>query len=172
PLEVIKRALENMQGVSGRFQPVDGNHDFAVVVDYAHTPDSLENVLQTIKGFAENNVYVVVGCVGDRDKTKRPLMASIALKYADRAIFTSDNPCTEDPQAILDYMTEGLNEHHYDVIENRKDAIFHAVILASKGDIVLIAGKGHETYQEIGHTRHDFDDREVAKEAIQAKENQ
>ncbi|HLS08725.1 UDP-N-acetylmuramoyl-L-alanyl-D-glutamate--2,6-diaminopimelate ligase [Lentibacillus sp.] len=172
PLEVIKRALENMQGVSGRFQPVDGNHDFAVVVDYAHTPDSLENVLQTIKGFAENNVYVVVGCGGDRDKTKRPLMASIALKYADRAIFTSDNPRTEDPQAILDDMTEGLNEHHYDVIENRKDAIFHAVNLAAKGDIVLIAGKGHETYQEIGHTRHDFDDREVAKEAIQAKENQ
>ncbi|GGJ86726.1 UDP-N-acetylmuramoyl-L-alanyl-D-glutamate--2,6-diaminopimelate ligase [Lentibacillus kapialis] len=171
PLKIIKEALENMRGVSGRFQPVEGNHEYAAVVDYAHTPDSLENVLQTIKGFAENNVYVVVGCGGDRDKTKRPLMASIALKYADRAIFTSDNPRTEDPQAILDDMTDGLSGAHYTVIENRKDAIFHAINLAKKGDIVLIAGKGHETYQDIGRTRYDFDDREVAKQAIQAKEN-
>ncbi|HLR62210.1 MAG TPA: UDP-N-acetylmuramoyl-L-alanyl-D-glutamate--2,6-diaminopimelate ligase [Lentibacillus sp.] len=171
PLEVIKEALENMQGVSGRFQPVEGSHEFAAVVDYAHTPDSLENVLQTIKGFAENNVYVVVGCGGDRDKTKRPLMASIALKYADEAIFTSDNPRTEDPQAILDDMTEGLDGTHYTVIENRKDAIFHSINLAEKGDIVLIAGKGHEAYQDIGRNRYDFDDREVAKEAILAKEN-
>ncbi|TFJ94559.1 UDP-N-acetylmuramoyl-L-alanyl-D-glutamate--2,6-diaminopimelate ligase [Lentibacillus salicampi] len=171
PLKVIKGALETVQGVSGRFQAVDGSQDFAAVVDYAHTPDSLENVLQTIKGFAENHVYVVVGCGGDRDKTKRPLMASIALKYADQAVFTSDNPRTEDPQAILDDMTEGLHADHYQVIDNRRDAIFHAVDLAEKGDIILIAGKGHETYQEIGHTRHDFDDREIAKEAIQAKEN-
>ncbi|WP_010530448.1 UDP-N-acetylmuramoyl-L-alanyl-D-glutamate--2,6-diaminopimelate ligase [Lentibacillus jeotgali] len=171
PLEVIKEALEAMQGVSGRFEPVEGSHEFAAVVDYAHTPDSLENVLQTIKGFAENNVYVVVGCGGDRDKTKRPLMASVALQYADQVIFTSDNPRTEDPQAILDDMTKGLNETHFSVIENRKDAIFHAISLAKKGDIILIAGKGHETYQDIGRARYDFDDREVAKAAIQAKEN-
>ncbi|WP_090238293.1 UDP-N-acetylmuramoyl-L-alanyl-D-glutamate--2,6-diaminopimelate ligase [Lentibacillus halodurans] len=170
PLAVIKDALENVQGVDGRFQPVDGNQDFAAVVDYAHTPDSLENVLQTIKGFAAHNVYVVVGCGGDRDKTKRPLMASIALEYADQAIFTSDNPRTEDPKAILTDMTDGLHADHFTVIENRRDAIFHAVNIAETGDIVLIAGKGHETYQEIGHTRYHFDDREVAEEAIQAKE--
>ncbi|QKY68957.1 UDP-N-acetylmuramoyl-L-alanyl-D-glutamate--2,6-diaminopimelate ligase [Lentibacillus sp. CBA3610] len=169
PLDVIKDALESVQGVDGRFQPVDDNQEFATVVDYAHAPDSLENVLQTIKEFAENNVYVVVGCGGDRDKSKRPLMASIALQYADQAIFTSDNPRTEDPQAILDDMTDGLDADHYTVIENRQDAIYHAVSLAEKGDIVLIAGKGHETYQEIGNTQYNFDDREVAKEAIQFK---
>ncbi|TRM12307.1 UDP-N-acetylmuramoyl-L-alanyl-D-glutamate--2,6-diaminopimelate ligase [Lentibacillus cibarius] len=168
PLSVIQRSLENMKGVSGRFEPVDGSGDFAVVVDYAHTPDSLENVLETINGFAENNVYVVVGCGGDRDKQKRPLMASIAMKYADRAIFTSDNPRTEDPNAILDDMTRDLSGTGYDVIESRKEAISHAVSLAEKGDIVLIAGKGHETYQEINHTKYDFDDREVAKVAIKS----
>ncbi|TMN23491.1 UDP-N-acetylmuramoyl-L-alanyl-D-glutamate--2,6-diaminopimelate ligase [Lentibacillus cibarius] len=168
PLSVIQRSLENMKGVSGRFEPVDGSDDFAVVVDYAHTPDSLENVLETINGFAENNVYVVVGCGGDRDKQKRPLMASIAMKYADHAIFTSDNPRTEDPNAILDDMTRDLSGTGYDVIESRKEAISHAVSLAEKGDIVLIAGKGHETYQEINHTKYDFDDREVAKAAIKS----
>ncbi|MFD1360247.1 UDP-N-acetylmuramoyl-L-alanyl-D-glutamate--2,6-diaminopimelate ligase [Lentibacillus salinarum] len=170
PLTVIKDALDNMSGVNGRFQPVDGSRGFAAVVDYAHTPDSLENVLQTIKGFAENHVYVVVGCGGDRDKTKRPLMASIALKYADQAILTSDNPRTENPMAILDDMTAGLQDRNYLVIENRREAIFHAINLAEKGDIILIAGKGHETYQEIGHTRHHFDDREVAQEAIQERD--
>ncbi|RYG74078.1 UDP-N-acetylmuramoyl-L-alanyl-D-glutamate--2,6-diaminopimelate ligase [Lentibacillus lipolyticus] len=168
PLSVIQHSLGNMKGVSGRFEPVDGSEDYAVVVDYAHTPDSLENVLETINGFAENNVYVVVGCGGDRDKKKRPLMASVALKYADHAIFTSDNPRTEDPGAILADMTRELSGSGYEVVENRRDAIAHAVNLAEKGDIVLIAGKGHETYQEIGHTRYDFDDREVAKEAIRA----
>ncbi len=168
PLPVIQQSLEKMKGVSGRFEPVDGSDDFAVVVDYAHTPDSLENVLETINGFAENNVYVVVGCGGDRDKKKRPLMASIALEYADHAIFTSDNPRTEDPGAILADMTSELSGSGFEVVENRKDAIARAVNLAEKGDIVLIAGKGHETYQEIGHTKYDFDDREVAREAIRA----
>ncbi|MFB4167593.1 UDP-N-acetylmuramoyl-L-alanyl-D-glutamate--2,6-diaminopimelate ligase [Virgibacillus sp. JSM 102003] len=170
PLQIIKDALFEIKGVSGRFEPVDGGQDFAAIVDYAHTPDSLENVLQTIKGFAKQNVYVVVGCGGDRDKTKRPLMAAIALKYADQVIITSDNPRTEDPKSILDDMTEGLEENHYKVIEDRHDAIFHAVSLAKADDIILIAGKGHETYQEIGNVRYNFDDREVAREAIQAKE--
>ncbi|MGY0692293.1 UDP-N-acetylmuramoyl-L-alanyl-D-glutamate--2,6-diaminopimelate ligase [Virgibacillus sp. FSP13] len=171
PLSIIKTALENITGVSGRFEPVLTGQSFATLVDYAHTPDSLENVLQTIKGFAKQNVYVVVGCGGDRDKTKRPLMAEIALKYADRAIFTSDNPRTEDAQSILDDMTDGLEEDHFDVITNRKEAIIHAIELAKADDIVLIAGKGHETYQQIGNVKYDFDDRQVAREAIQAKEN-
>ncbi len=170
PLQIIKDALFEIKGVSGRFEPVDGGQDFAAIVDYAHTPDSLENVLQTIKGFAKQKVYVVVGCGGDRDKTKRPLMAAIALKYADQVIITSDNPRTEDPKSILDDMTEGISESHYKVIEDRYDAIFHAVSLARADDIILIAGKGHETYQEIDNVRYDFDDREVAREAIQVKE--
>ncbi len=171
PLVSIKSAFENITGVSGRFEPVIAGQSFATLVDYAHTPDSLENVLQTIKGFAKGKIYVVVGCGGDRDKTKRPLMAAIALKYADRAIFTSDNPRTEDPEAILHDMTEGVEADHYDVIVNRKDAITYAIKHAKDNDIILIAGKGHETYQQIGEVKYDFDDRQVAKEAIQAKEN-
>ncbi|WP_174613158.1 UDP-N-acetylmuramoyl-L-alanyl-D-glutamate--2,6-diaminopimelate ligase [Virgibacillus ihumii] len=169
PLSVIKDALENVKGVSGRFEPVEGNHDFAAIVDYAHTPDSLENVLQTIKGFAKQKVYVVVGCGGDRDRTKRPLMANIAMNYADHVIFTSDNPRTEDPGAILSDMIEGLEGNHFEVIEGRKDAINKAVKLADTDDIILIAGKGHEAYQDIGNTRYDFDDRIEARKAIDAK---
>ncbi|MGJ9460598.1 UDP-N-acetylmuramoyl-L-alanyl-D-glutamate--2,6-diaminopimelate ligase [Oceanobacillus sp. CF4.6] len=172
PLPVIKAALESIQGVNGRFEPVAEGQDFAVIVDYAHTPDSLENVLQTSKEFAKKKVYVVVGCGGDRDRSKRPLMATIALKYADHALFTSDNPRTENPKEILDDMIEGLDASNgsFEVIEDRQAAIIKAVNYAKKDDIILIAGKGHETYQVIGHTKHDFDDREVARTAIHAKE--
>ncbi len=171
PLAVIKDALESITGVNGRFEPVDEKQNYAVIVDYAHTPDSLENVMQTIKEFAEGKVYVVVGCGGDRDRTKRPLMAGIALHYADRAIFTSDNPRTEDPAQILKDMTTDLsrNKADYDVISDRKEAIEHAIKLAQKNDIILIAGKGHETYQQIGLVKYDFDDREVARHAIKTK---
>lgn len=173
PLETIKIALEEISGVNGRFEPVVEGQDYAVIVDYAHTPDSLENVLQTSRGFAKNKVYVVVGCGGDRDRTKRPLMAGIALEYADHAIFTSDNPRTEDPVQILKDMTEGLGDSkNYEVIEDRKEAIHKAIRSAGKDDIVLIAGKGHETYQIIGHTKYDFDDREIARSAIISKENE
>ncbi|WP_404459178.1 UDP-N-acetylmuramoyl-L-alanyl-D-glutamate--2,6-diaminopimelate ligase [Oceanobacillus kapialis] len=171
PLATIKEALDSITGVNGRFEPVDEKQNYAVIVDYAHTPDSLENVLQTIKEFAERKVYVVVGCGGDRDRTKRPLMAGIALQYADRAIFTSDNPRTEDPAKILDDMTKGLSvsKDNYEVISDRKEAIQFAVEQAEENDIILIAGKGHETYQQIGHVKHDFDDREVARNAIRKK---
>ena len=168
-LSVIKEALEKMSGVDGRFERVDIGQPYAVIVDYAHTPDSLENVLKTIQQFAEEEVYVVVGSGGDRDRTKRPLMAEAALRYSDYAIFTSDNPRTEDPQAILQDMTASLTEEHYEVIESRKEAIGRAIELAKPGDVVLIAGKGHETYQEINGVRYDFDDRLVAKEAIEKK---
>ncbi|GAB3793553.1 UDP-N-acetylmuramoyl-L-alanyl-D-glutamate--2,6-diaminopimelate ligase [Virgibacillus kimchii] len=172
PLAVIKEALESIKGVSGRFESVNAGQPFSVIVDYAHTPDSLENVLQTVKEFADKKVFVIVGCGGDRDRTKRPLMAGVALKYANHAIFTSDNPRTEDPQAILDDMTAEIQNtsESYEVIPDRKKAIHHAVQIAEEDDIILIAGKGHETYQQIGHTNYDFDDREVAREAIQAKE--
>lgn len=145
--------------------------DFSVIVDFAHTPDSLENVLQTSREFAERKVYVVVGCGGDRDRTKRPLMADVAVKYADHALFTSDNPRTEDPVQILDDMTSHLTEEvaTFEVIVDRTEAIKHAVKLAQKDDIILIAGKGHETYQIIGKKKFDFDDRQIAREAIKEK---
>ncbi|WP_368654730.1 UDP-N-acetylmuramoyl-L-alanyl-D-glutamate--2,6-diaminopimelate ligase [Ornithinibacillus sp. 4-3] len=171
PLETIKAALENIPGVDGRFEQVKAGQDYAVIVDYAHTPDSLENVLQTITEFVKGKIYVVVGCGGDRDRTKRPLMANIAVQYADKALLTSDNPRTEDPESILEDMVAGIKKDNYEVIVQRKEAIARAVEIASEGDIILIAGKGHETYQEINNVRYDFDDRIVAHEAIRAKEN-
>ena len=169
PLETIKIALENLEGVDGRFEAVTAGQSFACIVDYAHTPDSLENVLQTVNEFVKGKVYVVVGCGGDRDRTKRPLMANIAVKYADLAILTSDNPRTEDPTRILEDMTADLKSDHYLTIESREQAIQHAVEIAEDGDIIVIAGKGHETYQIIGHTKYDFDDRVIAKQAIEKK---
>lgn len=169
PLAIIKEAFEAIKGVDGRFEAVREGQNFAVIVDYAHTPDSLENVLLTIKEFAKGKVYVVVGCGGDRDRSKRPLMAGIAVKHADQAILTSDNPRTEDPERILDDLTEGLNADSYVRITDRKEAIEHAVQLADAEDIILIAGKGHETYQIIGHDKIDFDDRVIAINAIRHK---
>jgi UDP-N-acetylmuramoyl-L-alanyl-D-glutamate--2,6-diaminopimelate ligase len=165
-LETISRAIEAMEGVRGRFELVDGGQDFTVIVDYAHTPDSLENVLQTIKQFAEGRIFCVVGCGGDRDKTKRPLMTKIATKYSDEPIFTSDNPRSEDPQMILQDMEAGVTGEHYHSILNREKAIFFSVENAKKGDVILIAGKGHETYQQIGNETFDFDDKEIALKAI------
>lgn len=169
PLDIIQKALNDMTGVNGRFEQVLAGQSFAVIVDYAHTPDSLENVLKTIKQFSKRNVIVVVGCGGDRDRKKRPLMAKAALNYADWAIFTSDNPRTEDPTVILNDMTQTLQQTHYEVIENRREAIYQAINKAEKDDIILIAGKGHETYQEINGIKYDFDDRIVAREAILQK---
>ncbi len=172
PLSIVKKALETIQGVTGRFELVNHENSFSVIVDYAHTPDSLENVLTTIREFAKRKVYVVVGCGGDRDRSKRPLMAQIALKYADEAIFTSDNPRTENPDIILNDMISGVtnSEGKYQVIPDRRKAIYKAISQATEHDIILIAGKGHETYQQIGHVKHHFDDREVAKEALFMKE--
>ncbi|MEI3610987.1 UDP-N-acetylmuramoyl-L-alanyl-D-glutamate--2,6-diaminopimelate ligase [Pseudogracilibacillus sp. SO30301A] len=168
-LETIKYALEKIRGVDGRFEQVTAGQNFAVIVDYAHTPDSLENVLQTVKEFAKQRIFTIVGTGGDRDRTKRPLMAKVATKYSDLAILTSDNPRTEEPGAILQDMTNGLVDTNYTVIENRKEAIQYGINMAEAGDIVLIAGKGHETYQEINGVRYDFDDRIVAEEAIRQK---
>ncbi|RWR08193.1 UDP-N-acetylmuramoyl-L-alanyl-D-glutamate--2,6-diaminopimelate ligase [Siminovitchia fortis] len=166
PLETIIRTVESVQGVPGRFEGVDEGQDFSVIVDYAHTPDSLENVLKTIREFAGKRIFAVVGCGGDRDRTKRPLMAEAACKYATDPIFTSDNPRTEDPIAILKDMEKGVEGKQYQVIPDRKEAITAAIHAAREGDVVLIAGKGHETYQIIGDKVFDFDDRLVASNAI------
>lgn len=171
PLTDIIHSLESVKGVAGRFELVQGGQDFTVIVDYAHTPDSLENVLRTIQHFARKKVFVVVGCGGDRDRTKRPLMAQIACKYATNPIFTSDNPRSEDPLSILKEMEAGVQggDCPYQVIPDRKEAIHQAVQMASTDDVILIAGKGHETYQIIGDVVHDFDDRLVAREAIEER---
>ncbi|UQD51616.1 UDP-N-acetylmuramoyl-L-alanyl-D-glutamate--2,6-diaminopimelate ligase [Bacillus methanolicus] len=168
-LKQMIKSIEEVEGVPGRFELVNAGQDFAVIVDYAHTPDSLENVLKTVKQFAERNIYVVVGCGGDRDRTKRPLMAKIACKYATHPIFTSDNPRSEDPLQIIRDMEEGVKGKQYKSIVDRKEAITYAINNAQKGDVILIAGKGHETYQQIGSEVFDFDDRVVAKEAIEKR---
>ncbi|MEK4359127.1 UDP-N-acetylmuramoyl-L-alanyl-D-glutamate--2,6-diaminopimelate ligase [Paenibacillus sp. FSL M7-1455] len=170
-LDGIKRSLESVPGVDGRVEAVDEGQPFAVIVDYAHTPDGLENVLKTVKEFAKGRVITVFGCGGDRDRTKRPLMGKLAAKYSDFVMVTSDNPRTENPDLILKDIEAGLAEDavpqdKYRLIVDRREAIQKAIEMASPDDVVLIAGKGHETYQIIGHTKYDFDDRVVAKEAI------
>ncbi|MDF2902557.1 MAG: murE [Bacillus sp. (in: firmicutes)] len=170
PIKQIITSIEEVKGVSGRFELVDAGQSFPVIVDYAHTPDSLENVLKTVQQFAKKRIFVVVGCGGDRDRTKRPLMAKIACTYATDPIFTSDNPRSEDPKEILKEMEAGVSGETYQVIVDRKAAIINAINAAGPGDVILIAGKGHETYQQIGHEILDFDDRIVAKEAIKGRQ--
>jgi len=165
-LPFIIDCIKDLSGVPGRFELVDAGQDFALIVDYAHTPDSLENVLKTIRDFTDQSVYCVVGCGGDRDKSKRPIMASIASDLAHYPIFTSDNPRTEDPEAILADMEAGVRGEKFATIIDRKEAIEHAIRNAQKGDVVLIAGKGHEDYQIIGDKVLHFDDRLMAKKAI------
>ncbi|WP_409294464.1 UDP-N-acetylmuramoyl-L-alanyl-D-glutamate--2,6-diaminopimelate ligase [Peribacillus sp. SCS-26] len=163
PLTGIIQSLSEVKGVSGRFELVDEGQDFSVIVDYSHTPDSLENVIRTVREFARGDVYTIVGCGGDRDRTKRPLMAKIACDLSTHAIFTSDNPRSEDPLEIIRDMEEGVKGQNYLVIPDRKQAIGHAVSKAKNGDVIIIAGKGHETYQIIGSEILDFDDRQVAR---------
>lgn len=169
---IIKSALEKVAGVAGRFEQVDCGQDFTVVVDYAHTPDGLENILQTGRDILENRLITVFGCGGDRDKTKRPLMGRIAAQYSDFCIVTSDNPRSEEPEAIIDDIIPGLEDvenSHYAKIVDRREAIHQAICLAKKGDLVIIAGKGHETYQLVKDQILDFDDRKVAAEFLRGK---
>ena len=169
-LEQIRIGLESISGVDGRLELVESDQPFTCLVDYAHTPDSLENALTTIREFAQNRVICVVGCGGDRDRQKRPQMAAIAEKYSDLVVITSDNPRSEKPEKIIDEMIQGLTKEDYVIRVNRKEAIKYALEQAEADDVVLIAGKGHETYQEIQGVRYDFDDREVARSLLKRKE--
>lgn len=173
-LEQIRDSLEDMTSVEGRMEVVEQGQPFLVLVDYAHTPDGLDNALSTIKEFAQGRLITVFGCGGDRDRTKRPQMGKTAAAYSDFVFVTSDNPRSEIPEAILRDIEPGIAEaglprDRYELIADRRLAVQKAIDMASPNDVVLIAGKGHETYQEIMGVKHDFDDRLVAKEAIRRR---
>ena len=173
-LDSVIQALEQVTGIAGRFQTVKGARDFSVIVDYAHTPDGLENVISTAQAFAKGKVITVFGCGGDRDRTKRPLMGEVAAELSDYCVVTSDNPRTEDPEQILQDILPGVEKHMepdtYHVEVDRRKAIHYAVQMAQPGDVVLLAGKGHENYQDVNGVKHHFDDYEVAQEAIREKQ--
>lgn len=165
----VLTTLSMLTPVSGRFESIAAEDGTMAVVDYAHTPDALQNVLDTIEEVRrdEQQLFVVCGCGGDRDRTKRPEMAAIAVRYATTAVFTSDNPRTESPEAILDDMIAGVGSaRNYLRISDRREAIRTAAMLAKRGDIILVAGKGHEDYQIVGSEKHHFDDREEVREAF------
>jgi len=171
----VLTVMSNLESVEGRFQYFKSDTGITAIVDYAHTPDALENVLKTIANIRTKNekVFTVAGCGGDRDKAKRPKMATIACEMSDKVILTSDNPRSEDPNVILDEMMEGVEGQHFKKvlsIVDRAQAIKTAVAMAEKGDIILIAGKGHEKYQEIKGVKHDFDDMQITIELFQKLE--
>lgn len=168
----IIETLRNVKGVPGRVQSFSSTKGYSVLVDYSHTPDGLENVLETIKEFAKGRIITVFGCGGDRDTTKRPIMGKIAATYSDHVIITSDNPRTEDPNQILDQIEVGVKAlaSHYDKIENREMAIRLALQEAKKDDVVLIAGKGHENYQILKDRIIHFDDCEVVRNYLQEEQ--
>lgn len=167
----VLTALSLVTGAEGRFDYIIGNNLVVGIVDYAHTPDALENVLATIKKLRKGHeqVITVVGCGGDRDKTKRPIMAQVACDYSDKVILTSDNPRTEEPAQILKDMEEGLSssaKRKYISIVDRREAIKTAVMMSNAEDIILVAGKGHEKYQDVKGTKHPFDDKEILNELL------
>ena len=172
--KLIKRGLENVKGVAGRFELIDKGQEFAVVVDYAHTPDGMENVLRTARELVSENIIVVFGCGGDRDNSKRPIMGKIGVEYGDYCILTSDNPRSEDPLDILEQVEAGIDKGNdyapYNVVPDRKEAIFQGIREADRGDMVIIFGKGHETYQIFRDKTIHFDDREEAQEALELLE--
>lgn len=171
-IEFIIKALEDFTTVPGRFELIDEGQSFPVVVDYAHTPDGLENILITAKEITKGRIIVVFGCGGDRDALKRPIMGRIAAEYSDVAIVTSDNPRTENPNTIVEQVVQGVKENAkkyncmYEIIVDRKNAIKRAIKMAHFDDIVIIAGKGHENYQILKDKTIHFDDREEARKAL------
>jgi len=172
----IKNAIKNIKPVPGRFEEVKLGQPYKVIVDYAHTPDGLQNVLKTakllLKQHQAGKLITVFGCGGDRDKGKRPKMGKLSHKYSDISIITSDNPRTEDPEQIIKDILVGIKKYPWnsrrmiDIVEDRHQAIAKAISMAKKGDLVLIAGKGHETYQIVGEQRLHFDDKEEVSKCL------
>ena len=162
-IEDCAHALGSAQGVKGRAEVVPTDTDYTMLIDYAHAPDGVSNILRTVRGFAKGRVIALFGCGGDRDRTKRPIMGRIAAELSDYCIVTSDNPRTEEPQAIIDDILTGMQDAKVpvDVICDRVDAIHHAMDIAKPEDVIVLMGKGHETYQEINHVKHHMDEREI-----------
>jgi len=168
-IDSIIPAVEEYEGVKGRCEVIPTGRDFTVICDYAHTPDAVENILKSVREYTENRLICLFGCGGNRDAAKRPKMAQAAAKYADKLIVTSDNPRNEAPEAIIDDILAGLEggSADYDVVVDRKEAIFHALKIAEKGDIIVLAGKGHEDYQILAGMEHiHFDEREIVAEGL------
>ncbi len=167
-LDECAAALANATGVKGRVEVVPTHSDYTILIDYAHTPDALENVLKSMKEVAEGRVVVLFGCGGDRDRTKRPIMGKIASDLADFVIVTSDNPRTEDPSAIVAEVAAGIPENGapHIIIEDREKAIAWAMKHHEPNDLIILAGKGHETYQIIGKTKRPMDERESVAENL------
>ena len=166
PLADAAKSLATATGVKGRVEVVPTDTDYTVLIDYAHSPDGVENVLRAVRGFAKGRVVALFGCGGDRDRTKRPKMGKIAADLADFCIVTSDNPRTEDPKAIIDDILEGMKgtKTPMQVIVDRPEAIHWALAHAKKDDIIVLMGKGHETYQEVNHVKHHMDEREIVRD--------
>lgn len=166
PLADAAKSLATATGVKGRVEVVPTDTDYTVLIDYAHSPDGVENVLRAVRGFARGRVVALFGCGGDRDRTKRPKMGKIAADLADFCIVTSDNPRTEDPKTIIDDILEGMKgtKTPMQVIVDRPEAIHWALAHAKKDDIIVLMGKGHETYQEVNHVKHHMDEREIVRD--------
>jgi len=167
--EHIREGLESVQNVPGRVEVLDTHTPYKVILDYAHSPDALENVLKTVRAFTRSRLIALVGCGGDRDRGKRPIMGEIVGRMADFSILTSDNPRTEEPMAILASIEEGMKQTdgEYVVIENRREAIRHALEMGRDGDVIILAGKGNETYQDIMGVKHPFDEKIVVQELLE-----
>lgn len=174
PLDFIAQGLEAVKGVDGRFELLDTGTDYSVILDYAHTPDGLENILRTAKGFAKGKVITLFGCGGDRDQAKRPIMGEIAGKYSDYCIITSDNPRSEEPMDIIMDIVPGVRKTDcpYTIIENRREAIEFALTHAKKDDVVLLTGKGHETYQILKDRTIPFDEKKIVLEILGKNERE
>lgn len=164
--EDISKGLVLAKPVKGRIEVVHTNTPYTVIIDYAHTPDGLENIISSVRGFAKNRIITVFGCGGNRDAGKRPKMGAIAEKLSDISVVTSDNPRREDPELIIKDILAGMTKDNHIVIPDRREAIKKAMEIAEPADIVILAGKGHESYQEINGVKHDFDERDVVKEIL------
>jgi UDP-N-acetylmuramoyl-L-alanyl-D-glutamate--2,6-diaminopimelate ligase len=167
-LPAMQSMVEQFQPVPGRLERIEFSGDFAVFVDYAHTDDALRNVLIALRQVSSGRIIAVFGCGGERDKDKRPKMGNVVTELADYAVVTNDNPRSEDPQEIINDIKRGIFKDNYRVIFDRREAIRQSLTLAKSGDIVLIAGKGHEDYQIFQDRKIHFDDREVARECLQS----